>query len=223
MREIVLDTETTGLDFRSGHRIVEIGCVELHNLVPTGRHFQTYINPERGVPPEASAISGITTEDLQNQPLFKDIVNPFLEFIEDSPLVIHNADFDIGFLNMEFQRLNLPPFPLTRAIDTVRLAKAKFPGAPASLDALCRRFGIDLSSRVQHGALIDSQLLARVYLELKGGRQSRLSFETIDCVKKSKVSQNKTFRSPRSHRATEDECNQHSLLLKKIKNPLWLD
>lgn len=221
MREIVLDTETTGLSHKDGHRIIEIGCIELYNLIPTGRHFQTYINPQRDVPPEASAISGIKTEFLQDKPLFENIIDAFLAFIEDSPFVIHNADFDIGFLNMEFQRLDKPLFPSSRAVDTVRLARAKFPGAPASLDALCRRFGIDLSSRTQHGALIDSQLLAQVYLELKGGRQSSLAFLAQEKNQKDHTFRAKTYRVPRPHQPTEEELHQHSMLLEKIKNPIW--
>lgn len=222
MREIVLDTETTGLDPKSGHRIVEIGCVELMNLLPTGRTYQVYINPERDVPAEASAISGIQTEFLRDKPLFKEIVQGFLDFIQASPLVIHNANFDIGFLNAEFSRLDIPAIPMTRAIDTVRLAKAKFQGAPASLDALCKRFGLDLSVRVKHGALLDAQLLAQVYLELKGGRQTALSF--VDKKVSPSLAALKTERIPRvirPHTLQEREKMAHQALLSKIKNPLW--
>lgn len=174
VREIALDTETTGLRPEEGHRIVEIGCVEMMGGIPTGREFHTYINPERDVPAEASAISGIVTEFLKPYPLFAIIVDEFLEFIGSSPLVIHNARFDMGFINHELGRLGMPAMPLTRAIDTVMMARRRFPGSPANLNALCKRFNIDLSSRDKHGAIVDARLLARVYLELKGGRQTQL-------------------------------------------------
>jgi DNA polymerase III subunit epsilon len=170
MREVVLDTETTGLDPLGGDRIVEIGAVELINHIATEETFHGYVNPERDMPPEAFKVHGLSEEFLAGQPIFPDVAEGFLEFIGDSPLIIHNADFDLGFLNAELDRLGKPPIPSARAIDTVRMARKKFPGAPASLDALCRRFQIDISHREQHGALKDSLLLAEVYLELVGGR-----------------------------------------------------
>lgn len=177
MREIVLDTETTGLDPASGDRIVEIGCVELINHVPTGRIYQTYLDPQRSMPAAASEISGITDTILQGKPRFGDIVEELFVFLAEDPLVIHNASFDLGFLNAELERVGRAVLPVTRALDTLLVARRKFPGAPASLDALCRRFGIDTAERVKHGALLDARLLAEVYLELLGGRQQGLSLD----------------------------------------------
>ncbi len=171
MREIVLDTETTGLDPESGDRIVEIGAVELFNHLPTGRTYHQYVNPQRDMPQEAFEVHGLSTEFLSDKPPFSEIAPEFLAFVADDPLVIHNASFDIRFLDAELTRAGLPPFGPGRAIDTLAIARRKFPGAPASLDALCRRFGIDNSSRSLHGALLDSEILAEVYLELIGGRQ----------------------------------------------------
>jgi DNA polymerase III subunit epsilon len=172
MREIVLDTETTGLDPNKGDRVVDIGCVELINHVPTGRTYQTYLDPEREMSEGAAQVSGLTSEFLRGKPKFADIAGAFLDFIGDDPLVIHNAPFDLGFINMELKRIDRPALLSERAIDTVLIARKKFPGAPASLDALCKRFNIDLSDRVKHGALLDAKLTADVYLELIGGRQS---------------------------------------------------
>jgi len=174
MREIVLDTETTGFDPATGDRIVEIGCVELIDHLPTGRSFQAYLNPERPVPIETTKVHGLTDEFLADKPLFAHIVEELLEFIGDAPLVIHNASFDMKFVNSELHRCGKPPLPHARAIDTIEIAKAKIPGARYSLDELCRRFGIDLSVRTKHGALLDAELTARVYLELVGGRQTKL-------------------------------------------------
>ena len=174
MREIVLDTETTGFDPDTGDRIVEIGAVELMNHLPTGRHFHVYINPERDMPADAFAVHGLSTEFLSDKPRFAEIAADFVAFIEDARLVIHNAAFDMKFLNAELRRAGHPTMPMARALDTVGMARAKFPGAPVSLDALCRRWGIDNSNRTLHGALLDSQLLAEVYLELIGGRQPDL-------------------------------------------------
>lgn len=171
MREIVLDTETTGLDPETGDRIVEIGAVELLNHVPTGRTFHQYINPQRAMPAEAFAVHGLGDDFLADKPVFAQIAEAFLTFIGDARLVIHNATFDMRFINAELGWLSLPPIPGDRAVDTLAIARRRFPGAPASLDALCRRFGIDNSSRTLHGALLDSEILAEVYLELIGGRQ----------------------------------------------------
>jgi DNA polymerase-3 subunit epsilon len=175
MREIVLDTETTGLEPTDGHRIVEIGCIELMNHVPTGRVFHHYVNPGRTIDVGAQAISGITDEMLQDKAPFASIIKEFLDFIDDAPIVIHNAAFDLAFLNIEMRLAGLPPLFAERAIDTLEIAKRKFPGAPASLDALCKRYSIDLTVRDKHGALVDAQLLAQVYLELIGGRQTNLA------------------------------------------------
>ncbi|HHN67351.1 MAG TPA: DNA polymerase III subunit epsilon [Thermopetrobacter sp.] len=170
-REICLDTETTGLKPADGHRIIEIGAVELVNHLPTGNTFHVYINPERDIPIEAQNIHGISGEFLADKPPFADVADDFLAFIGDAPLIIHNAEFDRAFLNHELGQLGHDPIPRARCIDTLVMARRKFPGAPANLDALCRRFGIDLSKRDLHGALIDAHLLAEVYLELIGGRQ----------------------------------------------------
>lgn len=173
MREIALDTETTGLDPNDGHRVVEIGCVEIINQSRLGEEFHVYINPERDMPEEAAAVHGLRMDFLGTQPVFKEIVGDFIDFIGDSPLVIHNAGFDMKFLNAELGLLGLDPLPMQRAIDTVQMARIRFPGAPASLDALCKRFGVDNTVRVKHGALLDAQLLAEVYLHLLGDRQRR--------------------------------------------------
>jgi len=171
MREIVLDTETTGLDPAEGHRIVEIGAVELINHMPTGRTYHQYINPQRAMPKDAFDIHGLGDDFLTSKPVFAQIADAFLTFITDAPLVIHNAAFDMKFLNAELASIGKPALPIQRAKDTVAMARRKFPGSPASLDALCRRFGIDNTAREKHGALLDSELLAEVYLELVGGRQ----------------------------------------------------
>lgn len=171
MREIVLDTETTGLDPLEGHRIVEIGAVELHNHVPTGRTFHQYINPRRDMPQEAFDVHGISAEFLADKPPFEAIAMAFLDFVQDALLVIHNAEFDLRFLNAELGWAGCPLLPMSQARDTLAMARRRFPGAPASLDALCRRFDIDNSRRTYHGALLDSEILADVYLELIGGRQ----------------------------------------------------
>jgi DNA polymerase III subunit epsilon len=228
MREIVLDTETTGLNPKTGDRLIEIGCVELYNFLPTGKSYQTYVNPQRDVPPEASRISGITTEFLYDKPLFMQVVDGFLDFIGEATLVIHNASFDMGFINAELDRLCRPTLPLNRAIDTVQLARQKFPGAPASLDALCRRFGIDLSVRVKHGALVDASLLASVYLELRGGRQISFSFEEKTKIASSSVEgtelrkpQKRFPRVSRGYTLSPEEKRLHQEFMATFKNPLW--
>ncbi len=171
MREIVLDTETTGFEPDTGDRLVEIGAVELIGHMPTGRTFHEYINPERSMPQGAFEIHGLGDDFLRDKPLFRDVAQAFLDFIGNAKLVIHNAAFDMKFLNAELGWLNMAPLPMDQAIDTLAIARRRFPGAPSSLDALCRRFGIDNSSRTLHGALLDSEILAEVYLELIGGRQ----------------------------------------------------
>lgn len=175
MREIILDTETTGLDPASGHRVVEIGAVELYNHVPTGQTFHVYINPERDMPPEAEAVHGLSSAFLKDKPVFAAIAEPFLDFIGEAALVIHNASFDMAFLNAELSYLRKPPLAPERVIDTLQMARQKHPTGPNSLDALCRRYGVDNTKRTKHGALLDSELLAEVYLELIGGRQAALS------------------------------------------------
>jgi DNA polymerase-3 subunit epsilon len=180
MREIVLDTETTGLDPGDGHRVIEIGCVELFDHVPTGISFQRYLHPEMPVPLESQRVHGLTDEFLADKPRFAAVAAEFVDFLGDAPLVIHNASFDLKFLNAEFARLGIAPISIARAIDTIDIAKSKVPGARYSLDELCRRFGIDLSGRSKHGALLDAELTARVYLELVGGRQTRLKLGPRD-------------------------------------------
>ena len=178
MREIVIDTETTGFDPETGDRLVEIGAVELMGHMPSGETYHQYINPQRSVPESAIQVHGLTDEFLKDKPLFKDVAQDFIAFIGDAKLVIHNAAFDMKFLNAELQWLGMPQLAYERAIDTLEIARKKFPGSPASLDALCRRFGIDNSARTLHGALLDSEILAEVYLELIGGRQPDLVLAT---------------------------------------------
>ncbi len=180
MREIVFDTETTGFEPGDGHRIVEVGCVELMDHFPTGRTQQFYLNPERDVPIESQRVHGLSGEFLADKPLFAQVVEEFLEFLGDAPLVIHNASFDIKFINAELKRTGHKPIALARAIDTIEIAKRKFPGARYSLDELCKRFAIDLSVRTKHGALLDAQLTAEVYLELIGGRQRGLMLAPVE-------------------------------------------
>ncbi|MEM0976236.1 MAG: DNA polymerase III subunit epsilon [Pseudomonadota bacterium] len=179
MREIVLDTETTGFDPAAGDRIVEIGAVELNNHVPTGRVYHQYINPERDMPAEAFEVHGLSTDFLADKPVFAGIADDFLTFVEDAKLVIHNAAFDIKFLNAELTWANKPNIPWAQAVDTLDMARKKYPGAQNSLDALCRRFSVDNSGRTKHGALLDSELLAEVYLELIGGRQPDFALQTL--------------------------------------------
>jgi DNA polymerase-3 subunit epsilon len=222
MREIVLDTETTGLDPAGGDRVVEIGCVELVNHVPTGLTFQRYVNPERDVPQAAIAVHGLSREFLAAHPVFAAIVEDFVAFIEDSPLVIHNAAFDLGFVNAEFARLEHVPLAASRAVDTVQLARRKIPpGASASLDALCARFGIDASERAVHGALKDAILLAEVYLELIGGRQPGLAFTTAAAGASPGPANALIARDPRPHAPSESEIEAHAAFLAKLKDPVW--
>lgn len=219
MREIVLDTETTGLDPGSGHRLVEIGCLELVNHVPTGRIFQSYVNPERDMPEEAFKIHGLSAEFLARQPLFAAVVEDFLKFIGEAPLVIHNAVFDLGFLNAELARLGRPALLEERAIDTVALARRKFPGSPANLDALCRRFNIDNGARDLHGALLDAQLLAEVYLELVGGRQPGLGLAAEGAAAAAGVERH--TREPRPHAPSAEELAAHARFIDGLEEPIW--
>ncbi len=229
MREIVLDTETTGLDPAAGHRIVEIGCIELFNHVPTGKTYHQYVNPERDMPAEAERVHGLSEDFLSGHPIFSDIAAAFLDFIGDAPLVIHNAAFDMGFVNAELKIAGWPTVDKRRAIDTVGMARKKFPGAQASLDALCRRFGIDLSERSLHGALLDAELLAAVYLELLGGRQHGMDLAAEMAAAGTDGDQAATVearatgrRTPRVHAASDDELARHAEFLEKIKDPIWL-
>ena len=222
MREIVLDTETTGLDPLSGHRIVEIGCVELNNHLPTGRVFHRYINPERDMPVEAFNVHGLSGDFLAKHKVFAEEVGEFLAFIEDTPLVIHNAEFDMRFINAELIRLGFAGLPMHRAIDTVAIARRRFPGAQASLDALCRRFEIDNSSRTKHGALLDAELLAEVYLELIGGRQPGLGLAAAVGAGVSAIRVRREPRAARPHAATPEEVAAHAAFIAKLKNAMWL-
>jgi DNA polymerase-3 subunit epsilon len=219
LREVVLDTETTGLDPGSGHRIIEIGCIELVNHIATGKHFQKYLNPERDIPAGAGAVHGLTEEFLSDKPLFSEIADALEEFLSDSILIIHNASFDLGFLNAELERLDRTPLSPERAIDTVSLARQKFPGAPANLDALCRRFQIDLSDRDLHGALKDARLLSEVYLELIGGRQQDMELASEKRQRPDGAAQNR--RTARPHAATNEEEAAHKQFLKKLSAPIW--
>jgi DNA polymerase-3 subunit epsilon len=222
MREIVLDTETTGLD-PSKNRIVEIGAIELMNHVPTGRHFHKYINPEMDIPAEATNVHGITNERVAKEPVFAEIAAEFIEFAGDAKFVIHNAEFDMGFLNAEFARLGFEKMPMSRAIDTVRMARQKFPGSPASLDALCKRFEIDNTHRTLHGALLDADLLAKVYLELIGGRQSGMEFGGQKAAVEAAVAVKRVARPPRPHAPSEAELAAHAAALAKLKAPVWMN
>lgn len=225
MREIVLDTETTGFDPETGDRIVEIGAVELYNHVATGRTYHQYINPERAMPAEAFEVHGLGDDFLRDKPKFAEIGQAFLDFVQDSKLVIHNASFDMKFLNAELGWMKLPLLPWDQAIDTLAIARQRFPGSPASLDALCRRFNIDNSSRTLHGALLDSEILAEVYLELIGGRQPDLSL-SVASVESESSSGGKWRPMPRPaplpSRLTEDERKAHDAFIKSLgESALW--
>jgi len=219
MREIVLDTETTGLDPKSGHRIVELACIELTNHVSTGSNFHRYLNPERDMPADAAAIHGITEEFLEDKPVFAEVAGEFLDFIADAALVIHNADFDLAFLNAELGRLGFPAIARGRAVDTVTLARRKFPGQPASLDALCQRFSIDNSKRSLHGALLDAELLSEVYLELIGGRQASIELNAGPVIGDQRA--RRVARPARAHAPSKSELAAHRELLAKLKAPIW--
>ncbi|MBT7956448.1 MAG: DNA polymerase III subunit epsilon [Rhodospirillaceae bacterium] len=220
MREIVLDTETTGFRQNDGDRIVEIGCLELVNHVATGNTYHQYINPERDMPDEAFGVHGLSEEFLSDFPVIADVMDAFIEFIGEAPLVIHNAEFDMRFINAELGLLGQEPLPMSRSIDTVRMAREKFPGAPASLDALCRRFSIDNSNRTLHGALLDAELLAEVYLELIGGRQTDLELAQ-DKAGDAMAAGETQRRDPRPHAASAAEKSAHAAFLEKIKDPVW--
>ncbi|UWR11399.1 DNA polymerase III subunit epsilon [Sulfitobacter mediterraneus] len=225
MREIVLDTETTGFDPESGDRIVEIGAVELMGHMATGETYHVYINPERYMPDEAFQVHGLGDEFLADKPKFAEIGQSFLDFIGDSKLIIHNAAFDVKFLNAELKWMNLPQIPWEQAIDTLAIARKRFPGSPASLDALCRRFGIDNSSRTLHGALLDSEILAEVYLELIGGRQPDFALSSAPDQKSGTVVEAwkpKPRPTPLPSRLSEEEAAAHAEFLEQLGDDvLW--
>ena len=220
MREIVFDTETTGIMPGDGHRIVEIGAVEMVNRVATGRTFHTYIDPERPMPKDAQAVHGLSTAFLTGQPVFEMVINDFLGFIEDSPLVAHNAAFDMEFLNWELKRARLPIIPHGRAIDTLELSRRINPGAKHTLDALCNRYGIDLSGRSKHGALVDAELLARVYVELTGGRQ--IGFDLAADAAEEDLPVERVNFGIRHHVALPEELEAHESFIASLKDPVWL-
>lgn len=223
MREIIFDTETTGLDPKDGHRVVEIGAVEISNLIPTGRVFHVYINPERDMPEEAFRVHGLSGEFLSGQKKFAEIASEFLDFIEDSPLVAHNAEFDVRFLNAEFGLLKLPPLAPARIVDTLAMARRLNPGSPASLDALCQRYGVDLSRRDKHGALLDARLLAEVYAELRGGRQAALSLASVGVARR-RAQTDELLRArpaPPAPRLSAEEIAAHRAFVATMKAPLW--
>jgi DNA polymerase-3 subunit epsilon len=222
MREIVLDTETTGLDPAAGHRVVELACLELVNRVPSGERFQAYLNPERDMPEEAVKIHGLSGEFLAGQPRFAEVAEDFLAFIADTPLVIHNAEFDLRFLNAELERSGLARLDPGRAVDTVALARRRFPGAQVNLDALCRRFEIDNSARSLHGALLDCELLAEVYLELSGGRQPGLELTENRAAAEVAARAKRPPRAPRPHAPSAQELEAHAALVEKLADPIWL-
>jgi DNA polymerase-3 subunit epsilon len=225
MREIVFDTETTGLSPLGGDRMVEIGCVEIYNRMETGRHFHAYFNPERDMPGEAEAVHGLSAIFLSDKPCFSEKVGELLEFIEDSPLIAHNASFDFGFLNFELERCGRTTVGLHRMVDTLALARTRHPGAKHSLDALCMRFGIDRSHRVKHGALLDAQLLAQVYVELTGGRQIGLGLVAeAGNVAVSDAALPVTVREARParlHQPLPEELERHRAFIARLVNPLW--
>jgi DNA polymerase-3 subunit epsilon len=225
VREIIFDTETTGLNPAGGDRMVEIGCVEMFNRIETGRHFHAYFNPERDMPTDAEEVHGLTAIFLSDKPRFLERAAELLEFIGDSPLVAHNAAFDFGFLNFELERCGRPQVCASRMVDTLSLARTRHPGAKHSLDALCVRFGIDRSQRVKHGALLDAQLLAQVYVELTGGRQIGLGLVAeAGSVAVRSADRPVTVREPRvprPHFAALEELERHRAFISKLVNPLW--
>lgn len=229
MREIALDTETTGLNPKAGHRVVEIGCVEMINHVATGEVFHVYINPERDMPEEAFAVHGLSEDFLKDHPVFAEVAEGFLTFVGDDPLVIHNAAFDMGFLNAELERAGHAPLPMARAVDTVQMARKKFPGAQANLDALCKRFGIDNSNRELHGALLDARLLAEVYLELMGGRQTGFGLDTEPQTDERQPDgggdvialETRQKREPRTFQPSAEELARHETFIESLTDPIW--
>ncbi|MFN3470491.1 MAG: DNA polymerase III subunit epsilon [Novosphingobium sp.] len=232
MREIVFDTETTGLDPKSGDRLVEIGCIEMVNRVPTGAVFHRYFNPERDMPAEAEAVHGLSITFLSDKPKFAEEADAFLDFIGDSPMVAHNAGFDFGFINHELELCGRAPVSRERMVDTVAIARRKHPGAKLSLDALCSRYGIDRSHRTRHGALLDAELLAQLYVELQGGRQIGLELAAEAAAQGASVVAReetvmaasatvRTYRSPRPHSASAEELARHAEFMAGFSEPIW--
>ena len=232
IREIVLDTETTGLSPDEGHRIIEIGALELINHMPTGKQLHLYIKPEREIDEAAEKVHGISNTFLEDKPVFADIAQEFLDFIQDDVMVIHNASFDMGFINAELKRLGHAPLPDSRALDTLMMARRKFPGAQASLDALCRRFNVDNTHRDLHGALIDADLLADVYIELIGGRQPDLGLASASANSNQEANRATAsedgfqfiagpIRPARPHEASAEELALHEAFLETLKDPIW--
>ena len=227
MREVVFDVETTGLDPEKGDRIVEIGVVELNNHMPTGRTYQQYVNPQRDIPADAVAIHGLNAKFLGDKPVFREIGQGFLDFVADAKLVIHNAEFDMKFLNAELGWIGIPPVPYERTIDTLEIARKKFPGSPCTLDMLCRRFGIDNSARTLHGALLDAEILAEVYLELIGGRQPDFGLGGANAADVGEGVEEREWRPgprprPLQPRLTEEEKAAHAAFVDTLgDSPLW--
>lgn len=226
MREIVFDTETTGLSPAGGDRMVEIGCIEMIGRVETGRHFHCYFNPERAMPSEAEAVHGLSDIFLSDKPRFADKAEELLEFIGDAPLVAHNAGFDFGFLNYELEQCGRSAICMSRMVDTLILARTRHPGAKHSLDALCTRYGVDRSQRIKHGALLDAQLLAQVYIELTGGRQIGLGLvasapSAVAEALAPAEAVSRPVREPRPHAAAPEEVARHRAFVARIVNPLW--
>jgi len=229
MREIVFDTETTGLSPLNGDRVVEIGCVEMFNRCETGRHFHSYFNPGRSMPPEAEAVHGLSDTFLSDKPPFHDVVEDLLTFIGEAPMIAHNAAFDFGFINHELGQCGRPGVCMSRMVDTLAIARQKFPGAKHSLDALCSRFGVDRSQRIKHGALLDAQLLAQVYVELTGGRQIGLGLvaELVEDAADMAAAEAVLTATPlvvrpaRPHAPSEAELARHAAFVANIKDPVW--
>ena len=230
MREVIFDTETTGLDPKTGDRMVEIGCVEMIGRVETGRSYHAYYNPERDMPAAAEAVHGLSSVFLSGKPLFADTFGELIEFLGDAPLVAHNASFDFGFLNSELVRIGRETISMDRMVDTVAIARKKHPGAKLSLDALCSRYGVDRSHRVKHGALLDAELLAQVYVELTGGRQIGLELAAdsvpagtaaTQIVSSTPKTPTRPRREPRPHGATPDELTRHSQFIAGIEGAVW--
>ncbi len=228
MREIIFDTETTGFDPHSGDRMVEMGCIEMIDRVATGNSYHCYYNPQRNMPAQAEEVHGLSEKFLSEKPLFSEKAHELLEFIQDSALVAHNASFDFGFLNAELVRCELPPVAMDRMVDTLAIAKKLHPGAKLSLDALCSRYGIDRSHRVKHGALLDAELLAQLYIELTGGRQIGLGLASDNGVKADiknhdhvQNKESKPLRKARHFEISAAEREQHEKFMATIENPIW--
>ncbi|RAI57589.1 DNA polymerase III subunit epsilon [Roseicella frigidaeris] len=222
MRQLVLDTETTGLDPATGDRVIEIAAIEIVNLVPTGRHYHTLLDPERDVPEESTRVHGFTAADLAGKPKFPEVVGEFLDFLGDAPIIAHNAPFDFGFLDAELRRAGHPALDRARMVDSLAVAKKRFPGLPNSLDALCRRLGVDNSMRTSHNALLDVKLLAQVYLELMGGKQPGFALAAQIAAPTVSLGGLARERVPRPIRPSAAEIAAHAAFLRKVKDPLWL-